>query len=155
MWSLAACPGGRLLSGCQDGSIALWSSTHEQVATLGGHAFLPVSTLVLFSDATRFASGHDAPGLICVWSLTRLSLLLKLHGHTDCVRCLAVLPDGRLLSGSFDRELRVWDPYDGRVECAAVLTGHHTDALMAAVIIPDGSGRVLSGSADGTVREWV
>ena len=33
-----------------------------------------------------------------------------LEGHTNCVLCVAVLPDGKVVSGSADKSLRVWDP---------------------------------------------
>ncbi len=32
----------------------------------------------------------------------------RLEGHTDFVNCVAVLPDGRVVSGSEDTMLRVW-----------------------------------------------
>ncbi len=31
-----------------------------------------------------------------------------LTGHTDRVFCLAVLPDGTLASGSYDRTIKLW-----------------------------------------------
>ncbi len=33
---------------------------------------------------------------------------IELKGHTDRVRSLAVLPDGRIVSGASDKTLRVW-----------------------------------------------
>ena len=32
-----------------------------------------------------------------------------LEGHTHWVTCVSVLPDGRVVSGSDDKTLRVWD----------------------------------------------
>ena len=31
------------------------------------------------------------------------------EGHTNAVSCVAVLPDGKFVSGSLDQTLRVWD----------------------------------------------
>ena len=55
--------------------------------------------------------------------LTMESVVLKrgyrevaeLRGHTKTVKCLQALPDGRIVSGSEDKTLRVWDgtPVDG------------------------------------------
>jgi WD40 repeat protein len=36
-----------------------------------------------------------------------------LAGHTDKIYCLALLPDGRVVSGSWDDTLRVWQPSTG------------------------------------------
>ena len=33
----------------------------------------------------------------------------ELRGHTDGVLCVVQLADGRVVSGSFDKSLRVWD----------------------------------------------
>ena len=45
-----------------------------------------------------------------------------LEGHSDSVNALAVLPDGRLASGSRDHTIKLWDPASG--SCAATLEGH-------------------------------
>ena len=70
-----------------------------------------------------------------------------------------MLSCGKLLSGSGDRTIRVWDARALSVrgggatgECAATLAGH-TSAVMALAVLHDGS--VVSGGEDGTVRVWV
>jgi hypothetical protein len=70
-------------------------------------------------------------------------------GHTDCVNALCVLPDGRLVSGSWDMTVRVWRLSTGA--CEAVLHGH-TDRVWFLAALPD--GRLASGSLDMTVRVW-
>jgi WD40 repeat protein len=35
------------------------------------------------------------------------------QGHTSNIRCLAMLQNGNLVSGSYDKTLRVWDSNDG------------------------------------------
>ncbi len=72
-----------------------------------------------------------------------------LLGHTERVNALAVLPDGRVVSGSRDEAVRLWDVRTGR----AVATLHgHQDSVLALAALPD--GRVVSGSADKTLRVW-
>ena len=68
------------------------------------------------------------------------------------------LPDGRLLSSSCDRSRKVWGEAPlsvrggaGSNVCAATLQGH-TGWVTALAVLPD--RRVVSGSADGTLRVW-
>ena len=65
------------------------------------------------------------------------------------VYALAALPDGRLVSGSDDKTIRLWDLKT--VAEAARLRGHG-GPVNALTVLPD--GRVVSGSDDKTIRLW-
>ncbi len=54
-----------------------------------------------------------------------------LQGHTHWIRCVTLLPDGRFVSGSFDKTLKIWDPSkEPGAQCVATLRGHTgTDRL--------------------------
>ena len=86
---------------------------------------------------------HQFVPTVCTHTLT---------GHTDWVRCIRLLPDGRVLSGSDDMTIKVWDleKPDGE-QCTHILTGH-TSWVRCIGVLPD--GRVLSGSDDGTIKVW-
>ncbi len=73
----------------------------------------------------------------------------RLGGHTDWIPALALLPDGRLASGSWDKTIRLWDTASGQE--TARLEGH-TDSIFALALLPD--GRLASGSFDKTIRLW-
>ncbi|WP_196222582.1 WD40 repeat domain-containing protein, partial [Micromonospora sp. CP22] len=116
--------------------------------------------------ARKTGSTHLADTLTCdhpdwpwhvhsaVWSGTTARILT---GHTGAVVTVAALPgpDGqyRIVSGSSDRTIRIWDPDSGSL--LAELTGHG-EGLSAVAVLPglDGQYRIVSGSSDGTVRVW-
>ena len=77
--------------------------------------------------------------------------IARLEGHTSTVLSVGYSPDGtRLVSGSADGTIRVWDP-NGRAEIAR-LEGH-TSGPWSVGYSPDGT-RLVSGSDDGTIRVW-
>ena len=65
------------------------------------------------------------------------------------VKCVVQLADGRIVSGSYDNTLRVWDSGSGA--CILQLTGH-TKMVYCVVQLAD--GRIVSGSDDNTLRVW-
>ncbi len=69
-----------------------------------------------------------------------------LEGHTHPVSALAVLPDGRLASGSYDETIKVWDGVT-----VLTLVGH-TDVVTALTVLP--CGKLVSGSYDRTLKVW-
>ena len=68
------------------------------------------------------------------------------------VHCLHVLLDGRIVSGSKDRTLRIWTKGTDGVWGSEVLEGH-TDTVWWLQTLPD--GRIVSGSSDNTIRIWM
>ena len=71
------------------------------------------------------------------------------EGHSRGITCISVFPDGRIVSGSSDWSLRVWNPSTG--QNLQVLEGHSGCVNCVAVL---GDGRIVSGSADATLRIW-
>lgn len=71
------------------------------------------------------------------------------EGHDDSVICMAILPNWRVVSGSADATLRVWDVASG--QCLQTMKGHK-GRIICVDILPD--GQVVSGSADHTLRIW-
>jgi WD40 repeat protein len=74
-----------------------------------------------------------------------------LKGHRDSVYCLQALPDGRIVSGSYDHTLRIWQRDSSGQWQSEVLQGHWNSAFCLQAL-PD--GRIVSGSSDNTFLIW-
>jgi hypothetical protein len=72
-----------------------------------------------------------------------------LEGHSDAVRCLVKLADGRVVSGSWGKTLKVWNVNTG--VCEKTLNGHRHSVNCLAQLA---DGRVVSGSFDNTLKVW-
>lgn len=121
-----------------------------------------IERLMLTPDASyALAAGEDS---VRLWNLTAGKFLWTYswsdvgHGVWTCKgyagsrTCAAITPDSHFaLSGCADETvIRLWDLHTGH--CLNTLSGHQAEVL-ALALLPDGE-RVLSGSADGTVRLW-
>ena len=81
-----------------------------------------------------------------------IECIVTLREHTDRISCVTLLPDGRFVSGSDDKTLKIWDPgmKPGR-QCVATLRGH-TSWIRCVTLLLD--GRFVSGSIDKTLKIW-
>ena len=74
------------------------------------------------------------------------------HAHDHLVSSVAISTNGeRVVSGSYDETVRVWDTESGEAVCET-LRGHE-DRVTSVAISADGR-KVVSGSSDKTVRLW-
>ncbi len=122
---------------------AAFSPDGRQVLVAGG------GTVVAGKLMPAAASGH-ALGL---WELAPggAKLLAEYHGHTNFVWGVAFSPDGgRIVSGSADRTVRVWDRHSQK---ELSRTRNPGQSVTAVAFCADGR-RVLSGQSDGAVRLW-
>jgi WD40 repeat protein len=113
--------------------------------------FEGIGPLQITADRTLAALGQ--PHFRLIWTARRESpaLVRTFVGHEDQVAAVAVTVDGRrVLSGSHDCTLRLWDLQTGRLLRSFV---GHTDGVLMVATMPDGRG-ALSASGDGTIRLW-
>jgi len=76
------------------------------------------------------------------------SEVVALAGHADWVLSVAVAPDGRLITGSDDRTVKMW--CDGA--CERTIQAH-ADCVSAVAVLPGGA-RFVSVSHDHTAKLW-
>jgi WD40 repeat protein len=105
--------------------------------------------LALSPDGKRFALGGSP---ITIWDAASGTQLSSISAPEKCgAFSLAFSPDGRrLVSGSFDNAIRVWDAGSGAV--IMNLAGH-TARSMSVAFSPDGK-RIASASWDKTIKLW-
>jgi WD40 repeat protein len=111
-----------------------------QVAELGGDR--------LAAELRARLRSLAAPGLVPLWTTRRVgrALSTELGRHDAGVRAIALLPDGRVVTGGDDGYVRVWDPVGSG---APVKLGDGDGAVLALAALSD--GRVVTGHADGRI----
>jgi periodic tryptophan protein 2 len=84
---------------------------------------------------------------IFLWSVQTGQLLESLSGHTAPVSCLAFTGNGKLVSGSWDGTVRVWDFLDAHssigLECRGEVTALAVSADRDTLCIATSSGRLI------------
>ncbi|WP_330926814.1 WD40 repeat domain-containing protein [Candidatus Sororendozoicomonas aggregata] len=136
---------GRLVSASFDKTIKVWSVNNVNNFDIVSDKRHSVGEEQLDKTPAGEKMPHSTPKCSIRYQET-------LTGHKGCVTSLLVLPDGRLVSGSYDKTIKIWDlskPQGHR--CVAILTGHSGEVL-ALTLLPD--GRLVSGSADNTIKVW-
>jgi len=144
--SLAFSPDGQMLASGGFREAKLWRRADNlKVAEVaaGGPA---VRSLAVSADGKLVVTG-DASGAIKLWDLATLKDPKVLSGHTAPVTGVALL-EGKLVSISEDKTLRLWNTADG-AELAKIETPAAGTSLF---VIP--GGQVATGHADNLIRRW-
>ncbi|KAF7360002.1 WD40 repeat-like protein [Mycena venus] len=168
--------GEQVVSGSDDGSVYVWNSrTGAHIAMLEGHRD-PVLSVAFSPEGDWIASGSkDHTFRIWDWHIeiadggnpnltasdgeiadvndgrTVNPVTALFEGHSDTVTGVAFSPDGeRIVSGSHDNTLRVWNSRTGALVAGPI---QHGDKVWSVAFSPDGE-QIVSGSADTVVRVW-
>jgi WD40 repeat protein len=123
---------GYFATGSWDESVQIWDTkTGKCTATL--HIGDDVSCLEVLSD-NRLVVGCLNDNIIQIWDVSVKKRLQILKGDDDCgVKCLGILPNGNIVSGSSGGKIRIWD---GQTVIFTVESGRFFPTLR---VCPNGS----------------
>lgn len=137
---------GILAVGYQDGTLRVWDVAQKTVKhNFEGHASA-VSALAFSEDGLTLASGSQDTRVI-LWDLVADAPTVRLQGHKDMVTCLMFTSNLRLLSGSKDHLVKIWDVGTE----SSVDTLVHSREVWSFALLPD---TLLIGCADQMVHIW-
>jgi WD40 repeat protein len=142
-------PGGKqALIGGGANPFTLWNlEDGKLVRSWGGHKG-PIQALAVDGKGNVYSASAD--NTIKVWS-PRGEELQTFSGHADGNTCIALSKDGkRLLSGSADKTLKLWDVKTG--QAIFTFTGH--EGIVRSVALSADGKWAVSGGDDRTVRLW-
>jgi len=147
--------GKTVLTGGPDGAIKVWNALKMKEARAFEGDIGAVEQLTLSPNgkwaatcATRLTVQEMR---VQIWEVGSGTEHGRLRGAGDNYRCVAISPDGkRVAAGSGDKSVWVWS-FEPNGPKPLLLKGH--TAAVAGVVFA-GPDSVLSGGADGTVRQW-
>jgi serine/threonine protein kinase len=145
-----ACPSDSLtaLSAGADRTVRVWDLLGGKELRRWGPVTPDIACLAVSADGQVVLTAQGVS--VRVWDSAGRELL-KLHGHTNAVRGIALTGDGRLaLTGGDDRTLRLWEVCSGRE--LGRLTGHKGQVTSVAL---SADGRLaVSADRDQGLRLW-
>ena len=133
--------------GCGDGTIHIWNLDYVEIAQFGDLRYGPVCCLTMIPDG-RCVAGYSDSNVLRILDIKNYCVDLELIGHTDCVYVLGVLTDGRIISGSRDHTIKIWNIFNN----TNTTLEDHTGVVLSLSILLDGS--VITGDDHGTLILW-
>lgn len=113
----------------------------------------------------KVCTGGD-DGILKMFDLSNFECIVSFQAHQSGIRSMVLLPNQQLVTGSYDKTIKLWNPptdilTQSQVTVKSVknaysplktLTGH-TSCVIALKHIPNGN-LLASGSADYSIKIW-
>ncbi len=135
--------GTRIFSGLTDGTLRIWDlSVDSKLDTSEDTHHKAVAGIAFSPDCTRICTWRPWPSRdyhIRVWDLSTGLVLTKFKGHRERVSSVAFSPNNtRVVSGSFEGALRIWDSNNGR-QIKKLIIQYGFCRPLAVALSPDGT----------------
>lgn len=171
---IATLPGGRIATSSRDGRVLVWDTSQSNATPVElGHAAGIVTVMTVLPDGRIATARNREPsylrsglgntesrgnGCVEVWDPNEPYATPIELGCTDSVlgvTAMAVLPDGRITTGSSDHawsdgRVLVWDPH--RSNADPIELGRTNSRVNAMAVLPD--SRIVTGDCNGRVLLW-
>ena len=132
-----------------DESIGIWNlnDSKKQEKTLEGLDIeLICETMSYNGDEILFNQKNK----IIIWSLSKEKQVACLDGHSDVITAILSLSNHKVISGSQDKDIRIWDMKESVF--IGKLEGHKKTILALAISLDEEI--LVSSSEDRTIRTW-
>ena len=145
-------PGGRLLAGSGDGTLAVFSLRQRKL--LGKSEFVgdEILSLQVMKHGKKIVGGCQS-GIINIWDADDWGSISDCFpGHPESVQTLVKIDEDTMLSGSSDDLIRVMNVHPNKI--VGVLGEHEGDFPVKCVAMSRQRDFVASISHDATIKFW-
>jgi WD40 repeat protein len=145
----------RLVSASHNAKIQIWDAlTWNIMKKLTLKNILSRVPCYILPDGRIMKHSNLNDGIMEIWNVHTDNCELTLRHHSR-INCCAFLPDERIITGSDDSTLKIWNIKTGfsntSCKCELTLEGH-TDSVEMCRVLSD--GRIISASLDNTLKIW-
>ncbi|GAB0096310.1 pleiotropic regulator 1 [Sergentomyia squamirostris] len=146
----------QIITGSHDSTIRLWDlAAGKSVCTLTNHK-KSVRSVVIHPSLYMFASASSDN--IKQWRCPEGNFVQNLSGHSSIINCMAVNPDGVLVSGGDNGTLHFWDWRTGynfqRAQAPVQPGSMDSEAGIFAMTFDQSGSRLITAEADKTIKVY-
>jgi WD40 repeat protein len=130
-------------------NITIWDTTCRCINTIE-EKLIVIRILLLPDNNIVSGTSRDIKIYKCNYGYKEIHCIMIMSEHTQAISSLCLLNDQYLVSGSFDKTIKLWD-INNNFKCINTLKGHE-NSIFSVTQLRDDS--LISSSFDGTIRLW-